>query len=289
MSMQNPPPDSSQETVQVMDAAIEPKEGKRFPRWLLAGLGGAVLLGSGLFGGVLIARSQYQAQYQGIGSSSPINPAAPSPAQADEATEVDAESEARRAEWQARQQQAQAVVSSMDRTTLIGSSPTRGAQNAPIVLIKFSDFECPYCALAAADMKTFTRAHEQDVLYVYKHFPLVSIHDQAMGAAKAAWAAGQQGQFWLYHDGLFAYQDRLGDGFYVELAIQIGLDVVKFNRDRNSPQAQAAIDQDIALARQLNLNGTPMFLMNDLLIPPGAPPEFFEQAVTIFKQSLANP
>ena len=113
---------------------------------------------------------------------------------------------AARAEWEAQMQRVQGVLQSMDRAELIGNSPTKGPQDAEIVLIKFSDFQCPYCAIAAADMKTFTQAHTTDVLYVYKNFPLVSIHPEAMPAAKAAWAAGQQDQFWLYHDGLFAYQ-----------------------------------------------------------------------------------
>ena len=141
-------------------------------------------------------------------------------------------------------------------------------------LLKFSDFECPYCAVASADMKTFTENHSDDVLYVYKQLPL-SIHDEALPAAKAAWAAGEQDQFWLYHDGLFAYQDQLDEDYYVALAAQIGLDVEKFNRDRNSPEAEAAINQDIELAQALGIRGTPTFVMNGLLIPGGAPLEFF--------------
>jgi protein-disulfide isomerase len=292
MSQQDPIPD--QVSGQVLDpalgsapdlaqAATGPAGLKRYRPWLLAGMGGIVLAGAGLWGALFLSSQSQssQSQYRGIEPLAP--PSATAPAPAPSATEVDAEAEARRAQWQARQQQVQSVIGSMDRATLIGNSPTRGAENAPIVLLKFSDFQCPYCALASADMKTFTSAHEQEVLFVYKHLPLVSIHPEAMGSAKAAWAAGQQGQFWLYHDGLFAYQDRLGDALYEELATKIGLDLAKFNRDRNSPQAQAAIDQDIALARQLNLNGTPMFVMNDLLIPPGTPLDFFAEAVRIFQ------
>ncbi|NJM97097.1 MAG: thioredoxin domain-containing protein [Phormidesmis sp. RL_2_1] len=179
------------------------------------------------------------------------------------------------------------VLDSMDRTELIGDSATKGPVDADVVLLKFSDFQCPYCAIAAAEMKTFTKAHESDVLYVYKQFPLVSIHDEAMPAAKAAWAAGQQDQFWLYHDGLFAFQDKLSDAYYVELAEQIGLDIEQFNRDRNSPEAQAAIDQDIKLAQALGLRGTPSFVMNELLIPGGAPLEVFEEAVQRLKAAAS--
>lgn len=172
------------------------------------------------------------------------------------------------------------VITSIDRASLIRSSATKGNPNAPIVLFKFSDFECPYCAVAAGHMKEFVDNHENDILYVYKHFPLTQIHPEAMPSAKAAWAAGQQGQFWLYHDGLFVNQNRLGEDLYVELATAMGLDMEQFNRDRASAEAEAAIQQDLALAEQLQLQGTPSFLMNDLLIPGGAPPQLFEEIFT---------
>jgi protein-disulfide isomerase len=172
------------------------------------------------------------------------------------------------------------VITSTDRASLIGSSATKGNPNAPIVLFKFSDFECPYCAVAAGHMKEFVGNHENDILYVYKHFPLTQIHPEAMPSAKAAWAAGQQEQFWLYHDGLFVNQNRLGEDLYVELAEAMGLDLEQFNRDRASAEAEAAIQQDLALAEQLRLQGTPSFIMNDLLIPGGAPPQLFEEIFT---------
>ncbi len=173
------------------------------------------------------------------------------------------------------------VITSTDRASLIGSSPTRGNPNAPIVLFKFSDFQCPYCTVAAGYMKEFVGNHEDEILYVYKHFPLTQIHPEAMPSAKAAWAAEQQGQFWLYHDGLFVNQNRLGEELYIELAVAMQLDMDQFNRDRASAEATAAIEQDLALAERLQLQGTPSFIMNDLLIPGGAPLQLFEE---IFNQ-----
>ncbi len=195
---------------------------------------------------------------------------------------------AERAEWDAQMARVKSVLDGMDRAELIGDSATKGPLDADVILLKFSDFECPFCAVAAADMKSFTKIHESDVLYVYKQFPLVTIHEEAMPAAKAAWAAGQQDQFWIYHDGLFAFQDKLGEDYYVDLAKQIGLDIEKFERDRNSPEAQAAIDKDLELAEALGLSGTPTFLMNELLIPGGAPLEFFEEAVIRLKEVPAG-
>ncbi|EDX87808.1 DSBA-like thioredoxin domain protein [Synechococcus sp. PCC 7335] len=199
-----------------------------------------------------------------------------------EAAPTEEEVAAMRAEWEARMAKVQSVVDETPRDELIASSATKGPRDAKVMVLKFSDFQCPYCAVAAASMKTFAEAHDEDVLYVYKQLPLVSIHPEAEPAAKASWAAGQQGQFWLYHDGLFAFQDRLGEDYYVELAEQIGLDIEKFNQDRNSPEAEAAINQDIQLAKALEIRGTPNFLVTNtdqsFLFPGNTPLEVFEEA-----------
>ncbi len=195
----------------------------------------------------------------------------------------EAEIEAAEADWRARQQEVNQVLSSMDRATFIGSSPTKGNSDAEVVVVKFSDFECPFCVVAAGHMKDFVDERGDEVLYVYKHLPLKSIHPEAEPAAKASWAAAQQDQFWLYHNGLFANQKRLGNQLYEELAEQMGLDMDQFNRDRNSPEAQANVDADLALAEQLKLRGTPSFLMGGLLIPPGVPIESFGELLDNLK------
>ena len=231
--------------------------------------------------GLITALGLILAASLGCSQSAPVAeaPADPQPeaAVSDEAAEVDAQ-----AEWDAQQAHVSSIIGAKDRAELIGDSPTKGSLDAEVVLFKFSDFQCPYCAIASGDMKTFMEGRE-DVLYVYKHFPLNRIHPEAEPAARAAWAAQQQGQFWIYHDGLFAYQERLGEALYVELAEQIGLDMEKFNRDRNSDAAAVAVETDLKLAEELQLPGTPAFLMNDLLVPGGAPLEFFEEAVVRIK------
>ncbi|MBD0267962.1 MAG: thioredoxin domain-containing protein [Cyanobacteria bacterium Co-bin8] len=192
-----------------------------------------------------------------------------------------------REQWQAQQQVVSSVMQSADRNALIGTSPTQGAPEAEIILFEFSDFQCPYCARASLDVKILLDKYDNDVLFVYKHLPLTQIHPEAMPAARAAWAAGQQDRFWIYHDGLFANQARLGEGLYVELAQQIGLDVEQFNRDRTSTASLTAIQRDLQLAQRLQLSITPTFLINDLLMPPGAPLSFFEQTLDQIKEALA--
>ncbi len=171
------------------------------------------------------------------------------------------------------------VVLSMDRTDLIGDSPTRGDPDARLVLFKFSDFQCGGCRSVAGNMSAFMDEHEDGLLYVYKHLPLTQIHPQAMPAARAAWAAQQQGQFWAYHDALFDQQNQLGNELYEQIAQELGLDMEQFNRDRIDARSRQAVDQDVRLTQELELRSTPTFVLNDVLVPGSAPMEFFERIV----------
>lgn len=189
---------------------------------------------------------------------------------------------------EAHQQLVAEVVMSSDRAELVGDSPTRGNPDAPLVLIKFSDFQCGFCARAAGPMKGFVDGHEEDVLYVYKHLPLTQIHPEAIPAARASWAAQQQGQFWAYHDALFANQARLGADLYREIAQDLGLDLEQFERARTSAAARDAVNQDVELTRQLRLNSTPSFVLNDLLVPGNAPVEFFESVVARVRENSGS-
>lgn len=142
----------------------------------------------------------------------------------------------------------------------IGQSPTKG--NGKAILVEFSDFQCPYCQAAAGTVRQFVTKRGDRVTLVYKHLPLTSIHAQALPAAQAAWAAGQQGKFWEFHDALFEQQKQLGEPLYSSLAKSLGLDMTRFNRDRTSKAAEAAVNQDVQLAEKLGINGTPFFVMN---------------------------
>lgn len=165
---------------------------------------------------------------------------------------------------QAQEQSRQAFLQTLKTNPqgVIGQSPTMGAKAVKTVLLEFSDFQCPFCAKAQATLKEFMAKHQDQVTLTFKHFPLVSIHAEAMPAAKAAWAAGQQGKFWDYHNALFEQQARLGEALYGEIAKSLKLDMVKFDRDRASAAATAAIEKDMALAEQLGVDGTPFFVMN---------------------------
>lgn len=174
---------------------------------------------------------------------------------------------------QQQQQQAQkSVLEGMKANpkSVIGTSPKTGAPAQAIVLMEFSDFQCPYCAQAHQALKQFMARHQDRVTLTYKNLPLVSIHPEAMPSAKAAWAAFQQGKFWEYHDALFENQDKLGESFYVATAKALNLDLQRFNQDRNSKATEAAIQKDVEMAEQLGVNGTPFLVMNGEPIPGAA-------------------
>jgi protein-disulfide isomerase len=170
---------------------------------------------------------------------------------------------------QAQQQKAQkaqqAILNRLktDRKQAIGQSPTYN--NGRILLIEFSDFQCPYCAKARLALKAFADKYPDRITLVYKHFPLSQIHSEALNAAKASWAAQQQNKFWEFHDALFEQQKAMGPALYTSIAKNLGLDLAQFDRDRNSPQAQAAIEQDQNLADSLGIDGTPAIVLNGKL------------------------
>ena len=178
-------------------------------------------------------------------------------------------------QYEQQQQAQQAFLQEMKANPrpMIGESPTVGALEQTVVLLEFSDFQCPYCAKAEQSLKQFLANHQHQVTLVYKHLPLTSIHSQAMPAAAAAWAAGQQDKFWQYHDALFAQQDKLGEKLYVATAKAMNLDLEQFNRDRGGEAAITAIQQDMVLAARLGIHSTPSFMMNGEAFSGSALPE----------------
>lgn len=159
-------------------------------------------------------------------------------------------------EQQKQQQQAALQEMANNSQALVGNSPITAAAEK-VVLIEFSDFQCPYCRQISSTLKEFVSKHQEQVALVYKHLPLIQIHDQALPAAKAAWAAQQQGKFWQFHDQLFAQQDKLREDLYVTIAKELDLNLEQFNRDRNSDAANQAMQEDVAIAQFLGIQGTP--------------------------------
>jgi protein-disulfide isomerase len=142
----------------------------------------------------------------------------------------------------------------------IGKSPVKGPADAPVVMVEFSDFQCPFCARANPLVDQVLQAYPKEVKFVYKEFPL-PMHPNALPASKAALAAQRQGKYWEMHDKLFANQGALQPDNLKQYAQEIGLDVAKFEQDMASPEVQAQISEDMQLARQAGVGGTPTLFL----------------------------
>lgn len=148
----------------------------------------------------------------------------------------------------------------------VAGSPIKGPENAPVTITEFSDYQCPFCARSEPIINDVLKEYPEKVRFVYKHFPLVSIHPQAMPAAKAAVAAQKQGKFWEMHEKLFANQRELGPEQFKKYAQEIGLDLTRFEHDMNSEETQKKIQDDMALAQQVGIRGTPTIFVNGKLL-----------------------
>ena len=147
------------------------------------------------------------------------------------------------------------------KADLRGDEPQIGPDDALVTVVEYSDFQCPFCAKVTSPLKDAMEAFEGDVRLIFKHYPLPG-HTLAPAAARASWAAHQQGKFWEMHDLLFANQKALDDKSLQDYAKQLGLDVAKFDADRNSDAAAAAVDSDYGSGGKAGATGTPYFLVN---------------------------
>ncbi len=140
-------------------------------------------------------------------------------------------------------------------------APSRGPANAPVTLVEFSDFQCPYCAVAIGQIDDILKTYPNNVRLVFKQFPLET-HPQAALAAAAALAANKQGKFWAMHDALFANRNNLSRPAILEVAKQIGLDLNRFQRDWDSTEVREAVVRDVQDGDRAHVEGTPTIFVN---------------------------
>jgi protein-disulfide isomerase len=140
-------------------------------------------------------------------------------------------------------------------------APPRGDASAPVVVLLFSDFECPYCARVEPVLQQIRQTFKQDVQVVFKHSPL-PIHPRAPLAHQAALEAAAQGRFWEMHDLLFANQQQLDKPHLVAHARTLGLDLRAFEAALDDGRHQATLLRDVAEARALGVTGTPTLFVN---------------------------
>jgi protein-disulfide isomerase len=137
-----------------------------------------------------------------------------------------------------------------------------GPENAPITLIEYGDFECPYCGQAHQVLQDLLEESGPQVRFVFRHFPLIQIHPNAEVAALAAEAAGEQGRFWEMHDALYENQAALEDEDLLQYAQDVGLDLAEFDESLGSPRHLTRIRQDFMSGVRSGVNGTPTFFIN---------------------------
>jgi protein-disulfide isomerase len=137
----------------------------------------------------------------------------------------------------------------------------RGPMEAPVTLVEYGDFECPYCGQAEGVIRELLRDYG-DARYVWRHLPLNDVHAYAELAAEAAEAAAAQGSFWEMHDLLLEHQDALGPEELISYARQLGLDADRFTEDLESHASAGRIAEDVDGADLSNVSGTPTFFIN---------------------------
>lgn len=140
-------------------------------------------------------------------------------------------------------------------------SPFLGPADAPISIVVFSDFQCPYCSKLGPTFDEILKKNPKTVKIYYKHFPIRG-HEQAVSAAIAAMAAQKQGKFWEYHDLLFQNIRDLNQDKFIELAEKIGLDINKFKHDMQDPQNMGQINKDQQDGFTAGVKGTPTLFVN---------------------------
>ena len=149
----------------------------------------------------------------------------------------------------------------------------KGSEDAPITIIEYADFQCPYCSVASVNLKVLLEKYPDDVRIVYRHFPLASIHDKAIPAAQAAEAAGLQSEdaFWAFHDLLYETQGAWSgysiedfEAWVVDVAAELGLDPVQFAADYSSETIVAKAQATWTDGQSLGIPGTPYIKINAL-------------------------
>jgi len=138
----------------------------------------------------------------------------------------------------------------------------RGAADAPVTLVEYGDYECPYCGSASPFLRGLQRQFGDGLRVVFRNFPRIEIHPHAQHAAEAAEAAGAQGKFWEMHDYLFAHQQALEYADLIRYAGDLGLDIDRFARELHDHVYAARVRDDFDSGVRSGVSQTPTFFLN---------------------------
>jgi protein-disulfide isomerase len=171
----------------------------------------------------------------------------------------------------------------------VDGAPVRGSAEAPVTLVEFSDFHCPFCKRVQATLTQLLERYPGKVKLVYRDFPIDSLHPEARRAAEAARCAQDQGKFWEYHDLLFTQAPKAAPEDLQRYAEQSGLDVAAFERCLSDNVHRAAVQRDIDEGTRLGVTGTPAFFINGRPLSGAQPLEAFVRVMEEELGRMAGP
>ena len=161
----------------------------------------------------------------------------------------------------------------------IENSYAIGPSDAPITIVEFSDYQCPFCRRWHDEVyEPLLAAYPGKIRLVYRHFPLTSIHPDAMSAAEAAMCAGEQDAFWTFHEKLFS-SEALGNNTYIQYAQDLGLNMNNFESCLSDRKYQQAVNDDLNFAVDLGIRSTPTFFINGIALVGAQPLDVFQQVI----------
>ena len=156
----------------------------------------------------------------------------------------------------------------------------QGAMSAPVTLVEYGDYQCPYCGMAYPIVQALQRALGDQLRFVFRNFPLTDSHPNAEHAAEVAESAGAQGKFWEMHDMLYESQEQLEDPALIDYAEQLGLDRERVERELDEGTWAARVREDFRSGVRSGVNGTPTFFVNGVRYDEGwNEPERFLRAL----------
>jgi len=168
-----------------------------------------------------------------------------------------------------------------------GDSPSQGPESAKVVVIEFGDFECPYCGEEEPIVTQMLSDYAGLIRFVFKEFPLTTIHPYAELAAQAALAANAQGMFWPFHDTLYAHQSALARDDLDAYAAMLGLNLTQFEAALDQGSFSGAVAADIAQGLSVGVSKTPTFFVNGIAVVGAVPYADLESVID--QQLAANP
>jgi protein-disulfide isomerase len=160
----------------------------------------------------------------------------------------------------------------------VDGAPAKGSAKAPVTIVEFSDYLCPFCKRAQPTLSALEKRYGDKVRFVFRDYPIEQLHPGATKAAEAARCATEQGKFWPYHDVLFQKGPKTPPELKAS-AGEAGLDVAKFETCFTSGKHAAAVQRDVQEGSRLGVNGTPAFFVNGRLLSGAQPVEAFAQII----------